>query len=61
MLVPYERMREQLELARELFPNAEKLDRAWMPASTHDVGVTVWTRSERDGQLHGQLVVLNRA
>lgn len=59
--VPIARLAEQVELACELFPDAESVGPIWKPASiTLDVGAIVWRRDERTGERKGKVVSLSR-
>lgn len=59
--IPRARMREQVTLARMLFPNALSISQVWKPMSRKlDVGVLVWLRDERSGKTRGQVLSLRR-
>lgn len=59
--IPTARLVEQVQLAHELFPQAESVAPVWKPASrTLDVGALVWNRDPRTGERRGKVMSLSR-
>lgn len=61
MYPPYERLREQVALARELVPDADSVAPVWKVASdTLDVGALVWRTDPVTGARAGKVMSLAR-
>ena len=59
--IPTARLDEQVELARELCPDALDVSPVWKAQSrTLDVGALVWVRDQFTGKLRGKVLSLAR-